>query len=212
MIVIDYQKKSHNDIIHACAGALKSGKVVAYPTDTSYGLAADVSQANAVKKLYQIKGRKFNKAVSIVVPSIKYGQKIVSWDKRVLKLCKKFWPGALTLVLPAKSGAAKFAHGTKSADNFLALRMPKNKIALDLAKFLKKPITATSANVSGQADCYSATEILKQYKKIKNKPDIIINAGVLPKQKPSTIVKIFGNEVKILRQGPISEKALLQAL
>jgi L-threonylcarbamoyladenylate synthase len=87
--------------------------------------------------------------------------------------------------------------------------MPNNKIALDLAKFLKRPITATSANVSGKNDCYSAHEIISQFQNQKNKPDIIINAGTLPKRKPSTIVKIQNHNVEILREGPISKKQII---
>ena len=219
MIVIDYQKKHHKKIIHACVLALKQGRVVAYPTDTSYGLAVDATNKKALRKLYQIKGRDFKKPSSFVVPSLSYAKKNSLWEKSVNKLVKKFWPGALTIVLKTKNKA------------FIAWRMPDNKIAMDLAKILHKPITATSGNVSGQPDCYSADDIIKQFKNKKLKPDIIINAGRLPKRKPSTIVKITTssprpnalggqaslkrrgeNTVEILRQGPISATKIAKAL
>jgi L-threonylcarbamoyladenylate synthase len=95
---------------------------------------------------------------------------------------------------------------------FIGLRMPNNKIALDLSVNLKKPITATSANVAGEPDCYSAAEIIEQYKNQKHKPDIVINAGKLPKRKPSTLVKIDADKIEILRHGPISERQILKAL
>jgi L-threonylcarbamoyladenylate synthase len=81
--------------------------------------------------------------------------------------------------------------------------MPNNTIALDLAKHLKRPITATSANLSGQPDVYSAASIEKQFEKKKFQPDIIINAGRLPKRKPSTVVKVDDGKITVLRQGPI---------
>jgi L-threonylcarbamoyladenylate synthase len=87
--------------------------------------------------------------------------------------------------------------------------MPKNDIALDLSGLLKKPITATSANVAGEPDCYSAAEIIKQYKNQKHKPDIVINVGKLPRRKPSTIVKIDGNKHEVIRKGPVSVKKIL---
>ncbi|MBI3232111.1 MAG: Sua5/YciO/YrdC/YwlC family protein [Candidatus Doudnabacteria bacterium] len=99
-----------------------------------------------------------------------------------------------------------------SADtDFIGIRMPKNNIALDLAKHLKRPITATSANLSGHPDCYSALDVTKQFIKSKDKPDIIINTGKLKRQKPSTLAKIYGNGIEILRQGPITKTQIKNA-
>lgn len=225
MIIIDYNKKHHKKIIDACILALKQGKVVAYPTDTSYGLAVDVSNTKAIKNLYKVKGRDFKKAVSVVVPSVAYAKKIVVWKNIESILAKKFWPlirpdlhrdyvgqaGTITIVSKLKVQSEKYKVLTANS-GFLGLRMPNNNIALDLAKCLKSPITATSANVSGMPDCYSAEEIVEQYKNKKVKPDIIINAGKLPKIKPSTIVKIFNNQIEIIRQGEISTNQILKNL
>jgi L-threonylcarbamoyladenylate synthase len=207
MVIIDYKKQFYKQIIAAAVRALKAGKAVAYPTDTSYGLAVDAGNSQAIKKLYKIKGRNFNKPVHVVVPSVTYGKKIVRWNPTASKLAKKFWPGPLTLVLMLRAKGI----GLKmlSAGNItIGLRMPKNKIAQDLAKYLGRPITATSANVSGRPDCYSADDIIGQFKNQKYHPDIIINAGKLPKRKPSTLVSVSGDVIKILRRGPISEKQI----
>lgn len=212
MIIIDYQKKNHSKIIHACVLALKQGRVVAYPTDTSYGLAVDANNASAITKLYKIKGRNFNKPSSVVVPSQLYAKKLVKWNSVATTLVKKFWPGALTVAL----GLRVQGRGYKqlcSQDGYFSLRMPNNQIALDLSKILKRPITATSANLAGQSDCYSAEDIIKQFKNQKLKPDIIINVGKLPKRKPSTVIKIINEEkIEIIRQGPVSEKQILEVL
>lgn len=217
MVIIDYTKKHHQKIIHACVVALRQGKVVAYPTDTCYGLAVDTENLTAIKKLYQVKGRSFKKAVSIIPSSISAVNKIVTWNSLAEKLAKKFFPGALTIVcpltLPSPSRGEGKGRGWKilsSNSGFIGVRQPKNNIALDLAKVLKAPITTTSANVSGKPDCYSAEDLLKQFGKNKFKPDIIINAGKLPKSKPSTIVKIDGKKVEVLRKGPISEKQIMK--
>jgi L-threonylcarbamoyladenylate synthase len=211
MVIIDYKKQYHKQIITAAVKALKAGRVVAYPTDTCYGLAVDATNIKAIKKLYQIKGRNFKKPVHIVVPSLAYGKTIARWSKQAGKLVNKFWPGALTLVLESRIKNLEFRMLTAKSD-FIGLRMPKNKIALDLAKYLKCPITATSANLSGQPDCYSAGDIVAQFAKQKYKPGIIINAGKLPKRKPSTLARVSGGEVKILRQGPVSEKQISSLL
>lgn len=211
MIILDYKKQNHKQIIKACVTALKLGKVVAYPTDTSYGLAVDVKNIEAIKKLYRIKDRGLNKPVHVIVPSITFAKKIVSWNKQADKLAKKFLPGPLTLVLELRAkgvGLRKLSAGT----GFLGVRMPKNQIALDLVKLLKNPITTTSANpsfhLSGGFDSYSAEDVLKQFTNKKHKPDIVLNAGKLFKHKPSTLVKIDGNKIEILRKGPISEKEI----
>jgi len=231
MVIIDYKVKYHKQIIAAAVKALKQGKAVAYPTDTSYGLAVDAGNIKAIKKLYQIKGRSFNKPVHIVVPSVAYAKRIARWNKPSSLLAKRFWPGPLTLVLELKvSAGGGSAFGGKSkklkvlspGTGTIGLRMPRNKIAMDLAKYLGRPITATSANLSGQPDCYSADEIVAQFsagggsasggQKQKYQPDIIINSGKLPKRKPSTLARVFGDEVKILRQGSVSEKQIIKSL
>ncbi len=216
MIIIDYEKKYHKKIIHACVAALKQGKVVAYPTDTSYGLAADATNTAAIKKLYKIKERQSTKPVHIVVPSVAYAKTIARWNSAAGKLAKKFWPGALTLVLPVAARRGVPSRQLSAGTNSIGLRMPNNQIAMDLAKFLKQPITATSANpslhLSGGYDSYSANDIVTQFGNKKFKPDIIIDAGKLPKNKPSTVLRVKDRMVEILRPGPISEKQIIKIL
>lgn len=197
MIILDYDRKKHKEIIHACVLALKDGKTVVYPTDTSYGLACDMANKKAVKQLNQIKGRSFDKRFTLIAPSIGYARKMGEWSTIAIKLSKKFWPGPLTIVVPLKRQS-----GT------IGIRYPKNQIAHDLAYKLGRPISATSANLSGQPDSYSLRDILRHFGRAKHRPDIIINAGSLLKRKPSTLVKIVANKIEILRRGPISEKQI----
>lgn len=215
MIILDYQKKYHSQLITAAVKALKLGKVVAYPTDTSYGLAADATNMAAVKKMYKIKQRGFNKPVHVVVPSISYAKKIVKWNKTATKLANKFWPGALTLVLPVGTSLGLSLRKLTAGTGFLGLRMPNNKFALDLAKSLGSPMTCPSANPPsgvGGDDSYNAQDIIRQFKLYKHKPDIIIDAGKLPKKKPSTLVKIDGEKIIVLRKGPVSERQITAAI
>lgn len=215
MEIIKYQKKSHQRIIRACAQALKQGKIVAYPTDTSYGLAADTGNLKAVKNLYLVKERRFKQPVHVVVPSAVFAKKNVVWGKAAQKLAKHFWPGALTLVLEIKT-KDKMVLLLSAKSGFLGLRRPNNSIALDLSKYLGRPITATSANpsahLSGGYDSYSAEDVVNQFKNKKHQPDIIIDAGRLPKRKPSTVLKLSQAGLEVLRQGPISEKQIIKIL
>jgi L-threonylcarbamoyladenylate synthase len=220
MITIKYQKQNHKTIVRAVALALNQGKVVAYPTDTSYGLAVDAFNPEAIKKLYKVKERTFKKPVHIVIGSIAQAKQLAEWNAVAQKIAKTFWPGPVSLVLGINSKlpleSQKFLKKFSAGTNTIGLRMPANNIALDLAKALKRPITATSANpsahLSGGYDSYSAMDIEQQFSKQKHKPDIIIDAGRLPKRKPSTFVKIDqkGN-IEFLRIGPISKRQILQA-
>lgn len=214
MEIIKYQKKNHSQIIRVCVQALKQGKVAAYPTDTSYGLAADTGNIKSIKKLYQIKQREKTKPVHVIVPSVAYAKKIVHWNSIASKLAKEFWPGPLTIILPLRSKGLAFTM-LSAHTGFLGVRMPNNKIALDLSRILKMPITTPSANPpSGMTgdDSYSADDVVRKFAGKKYKPDVIINAGSLPRRKPSTMVKIDNGRIFVLRKGPISGKQILKAL
>lgn len=214
MIILDYQKQNHNPIIHAAVEALKRGKSVAYPTDTSYGLAVDATNIKAIKKLYRIKQRESKKPVHVIVPSLAYAKKVVKWNNIAAKLVKKFWPGPLTIILGLRGQGTGYRM-LSAGSGFMGVRFPNNKFALDLCKTLGRPITTTSANPPsgiGGDDSYSAEAIISQFAKYKYRPDIIINAGKLPIRKPSTMVKIDGGKIFILRKGPISEKEIKATL
>lgn len=215
MTILKYNLKIHREIIRNCQKALSAGKIIAYPTDTSYGLGCDIENPKGVKKLYLAKERNFSRPVSVVVPSITYAKKIVQWDRRATRLARAFWPGPLTLVLPLNKEQKQLRKFTGNT-GYLGIRMPDSKISLDLARALKRPITATSANpsahLSGGFDSYSGDDVLEQFTKQKHKPDIIIDIGRIPKRKPSTLVKLTKDGFEILRRGPVSEKQIIESL
>ncbi len=195
---------------------LKTGGIVVYPTDTAYGLAVDATNAKAVTKLYRLKGRDFRKPIHVIVPKHLHTVPYAS-NKGAERLMKKFWPGPLTIVLPLSEKGKSWkllSAGTKT----IGIRLPNHKLALDLAKKFGKPITATSANVSGQTTPYSIAEVKKQFKNRNisakggpasgGKPDFYLDGGKLKPTKPSTVVMIRKNHVKILRLGPIKERQI----
>jgi len=202
------------EIIKQAVSVLRRGKAVVFPTDTSYGLAVDATNPKAVRKLYQIKGRSFKKPIHIVVNSISEARKFVEISNSARKLAKKFLPGPLTLVLPLRENLKNrtlwklLTAGTGA----LGIRIPDHELALLLVRKLKKPITATSANVSGKKAAYSIEEIEAQFSHRKIQPDLVIDVGKLKPVRPSTIVDLTGQSVKILRQGPITLKEINQVL
>lgn len=196
--------KANKEGIKEAVKILKSGGTVIYPTETSYGLGADATNKKAVKKVFAIKKRDPTKPMTIIVSSLKMAKEYADFNSLSLKLAKQYWPGALTLVLPLKKGLAKpiFAQVKGECKN-LGVRLSPNPIALAIVKKLGAPLISTSANLSGDAPGYQIKDIISQFKDKSNKPDLIIDAGKLPKIDTSTVVKAGDKGVKILRQGPV---------
>src|SRR3989338_9047971 len=209
-----------NEIDHAVK-ILKTGGIVVYPTDTSYGLAVDATNLAAVKKLYRLKGRNFRKPIHVIAPLDKsshtpvYGRKwlnrIVRVNARAAKLMEKFWPGALTIVLPLKAKERSWRM-LSAGTGTIGVRYPANSTAQALVEALGRPITATSANVSGKPAAYSIAEAKRQFLKHRLYQDItFLGGGKLPKRKPSTVLSLAGR-VKIIRAGPIIEREIKNVL
>lgn len=188
---------------------LKSGGIVVYPTDTAYGLGVDATNAAAVDRLYKLKGRDFKKPTHVILPD-KYFH-TVQYGSAAKKLMKKFWPGPLTIVLPLIARGKswrKLSAGTKT----IGIRYPDNQTAAALVELFKKPITTTSANISGKDNCYSVAEVKKQFRHVtRNVPIYYLDGGKLRKTKPSTVVSLI-NGVTILRAGPIKEIEIKRAI
>lgn len=196
---------------------LRSGGVVVYPTDTAYGLAVDATNAGAVRKLYRLKGRNFKKPVHVICPHqyyhTSYDDSIcpVRLNQVAVKLMRKFWPGPLTIVLPLRAKGESWQM-LSAGTGTLGIRYPNHPTAQALVEAFKKPITTTSANISGSKNAYSVVEVKKQFKKAKFRPDFYLDGGRLKPTKSSTVVILTGKNAKILRPGPISETEIKKAL
>lgn len=181
---------------------LKAGEVLAMPTETVYGLIADATNQAAVKKIYQIKGRSFNKPLPVICSSFYMVKNFFYVPKILEKLVKKYWPGPLAVRFKVKNKKIKV-----SQNNTVVARVSSYKLLTELARKLGKPITATSANLAGENECYNFSQVISQFKNKKFQPDLII-AGpkVKVKPKPSTIVGWENGNLLVLRQGEIKIK------
>jgi L-threonylcarbamoyladenylate synthase len=195
-------KKPSKKMIEKAAKIIKNGGVVVYPTDTLYGLGVNALNRKAAKKIFEIKGRKYGQPISIAVSDLKQAKKYARFNPLALKLAKKFLPGPLTLILPSKLNLPKALNPN---DKNVRIRIPDNKIILELIRKCRAPLTTTSANLSGGKNPITVREVVKQ---IGKKVDLILDAGKCRYGKGSTIVKI-GAEVEIIREGVISSKELL---
>lgn len=188
---------------------IASGGVIAYPTDTAYGLGADPENQKAVLKIFKIKGRAKEKSLPLIAGNLKIAKKYAILDKLSLQLAKKYWPGPLTLVLAPTTLAKRRLAKQVFQNRKLAIRVPDFDVARKLSLALGRPITSTSANISGEAMCYSKRQVEKQFNGRKEQPDYILDAcwhrqaGRLRKSKPSTIVEVENGKIIILREGEI---------
>ena len=190
-------------IIKEIIAVLDSSFPVILPTDTLYSISVDSTSEAAVHNLFQLKKRNFNKAIPIFVNSIEQASEYFELTDIAHKLTKSFWPGALTLILNSKNKLAK----NLSTTNKVAVRMPNQQLVLEVIKQFGKPITGTSANISGTSNIFDYNKLVEIF---QNKVPIIIKEDMDTDAKPSTIVDCTGRDVQILRIGGISSKKIIE--
>ncbi len=180
--------------VESAAEVLRSGGVVMHPTETCYGLAVDIFNEKALEKLYEIKGRNEKKPVSILVSGLGMAQKYGDFSGEALKLAEKYWPGPLSIVVPRSENLPEFVN---PEENFVSIRFSDFVFCTKLVLALGRPVTTTSANRAGEPQLYKAD--VNGFEGV----DLVIDGGELLKNKPSTIVKVTGESVEILRQGDL---------
>jgi len=187
--------KPTKKLIEKAVDILKNGGLIVYPTETCYGIGCDALNENAVEKVYRVKKREKKKPLSIIVSSLEMMRKYGKITKEVEYLVKKFMPGPLTIVVEKKRTIPDILNPKE-----IAFRISSHPIAQQLVKELDKPITATSANISGSKPIYSSEEIVKIF---NGKVDMIIDSGNLPLIQPSTIIRVKKSKIELIREGAI---------
>ncbi len=180
---------------------LTQGKTLVYPTETCYGLGCDPSNSLAVEKIFHIKKRPENKPMLLVFPNIEMLKKYIVWDTTLEKL-SSYWPGPLTVVAQVLAGAP-LAPALTQINHTVAVRVSSYPFVAELTALFGGPLVSTSANIAGEPNPYTATEIVDRFNKEKIFPDIIIDAGTLPPNPPSTLIQVDHGTVTVLRQGSI---------
>ena len=185
--------------------ALDNGGVGVFPTDTLYGLGADVFSLPALQRIFAIKGRPAELALPVLVAGLDQVESVaLPMSNHAQELAERFWPGPLTLVMRRSPELPDLVTG--GADT-VAVRMPAHRIPLALARRLGRPITGTSANLSGQPDLLDLDSIENQ---LGNLVDYIIRSGPPPEGTGSTVVDITRNEPRLLREGAISLEEIME--
>jgi L-threonylcarbamoyladenylate synthase len=193
---------SKNDI-NSLATRVKSGDIIVFPTETSYGIGCDATNQQAVDRIFAIKKRDKNKPLLIVVPDVESAKKYLVWNDNIEKLAKNYWPGLLTVI--GEYSGNNLARGVVSKNNTVAVRVTDNLWLKEFCQKINCPLVATSANVSGGVPFYDFAEIKNAFSLSlsDNSPDVLVDAGNLPKNPPSTIVDAVGAPIKLIRQGNI---------
>lgn len=200
MIIVKTNKKNISLLINRTIKILKSGGLVIFPSDTVYGLLCDANNEKAVQKLISFKNRPPGKAISVFC-NFKLIDELVKINKQQLKIIKEILPGPFTVILPSKHRVNKLL---ESENRCLGIRITKEQLINGLIEEFGKPLTATSANPAGRPAHYSINTLLNELSdKQKDMIDLIVDAGTLARNKPSTVVDLTEPNVKILRQGDV---------
>ena len=189
------------DAIQQALQVLRSGGLVAFPTDTVYGLGALAFDGKAVELIYAAKDRPVEKAIPVLIADQEDMEKVgMNIPETAYKLASRFWPGPLTCIIPKKPTLPE----SVSATSTVGVRVPNHEITRALLR-MAGPMAVTSANISGQQSP-STTE--KVFSQLSGRIDLILDGGKTQGGVPSTVVDCTGGEIKILRKGPISLEAI----
>jgi len=188
MKIVSIKNTGEANALKQAVAVLRSGGVVVYPTDTAYALGGIYSNTRVRKKIMEIKGRKDEK-FTLIASSASQAEKFFPFTAKQKKIARALWPSPLSLVVTSQ----------------FAVRVPNQAFARKLARAAGAPLVATSANVSGGHNPYSALRTAKAFSGKDAEPDMIIDAGILLKVQPSAVVRVLhSGEIEIIRKGPRS--------
>ena len=186
---------------------IRRGQIVAVRTDTLYGLLADAANEAALRRVFRAKGRPDSKPILLLVDSDAQLARLVRrFPPEFSALASAFWPGPLTMVLPAKSNVSTLV---TAGTGTVAVRLPNSRLVRSLARLTGRTLTGTSANLSGRAGARSADEVVSQ---LRYRVPLVLDSGRVSKSDPSTIVDLTGDGPRILRPGWVSQAAIESVL
>lgn len=206
-MIVKITKDNQTEILIKAVKLLNDGGIIAYPTETFYGLGARFDKEDALKKIYELKKRPTEKAMPLIIGNRGMLSEIAkSINDTASALMDNFWPGPLTIIFNAKKGLSPYL---TAGTNKIAVRIPGESFALYLVREAGFPITSTSANISKMPPADDAETVLKYF---GESIDMIIDSGKTPGGLPSTIVDVTGHKIKIIRDGAIPASELKKFL
>jgi L-threonylcarbamoyladenylate synthase len=194
-----------SDNIREAAKLVKDGRLVAYPTDTVYGLGCDPFDADAVERLVKAKER-VKGSLPVLIDSFKDAERLGEMNGVAAELASKFWPGPLTLVVKTK---VDLPQTVTAGSSLVGLRIPNHEMVRRLIQESGGAIIGTSANISGRPSLTTAGEVLSE---LKGRIDLVMDGGLAPLGRESTVVRVVRDEIIVLRERAISRDDILKAL
>lgn len=191
-----------NKGIEKAVHVIKQGGIAIFPTDTIYGIGCDPYNKESVRRIYDIKSRDVSKPLPVLVYSKEIAERIAFFDKISKKIAERFWPGPLTIILRLTDDNLK---ESLSLTNKIAIRVPNHKCILALLKRCNL-LVGTSANISGES---SFTDPDECFEKLHDY-DIFVDGGTISSDAESTIIEVENEEIKIIREGVLSKKEILE--
>ena len=194
-----------NNILYKAVNALNNHQVIAFPTETVFGLGVFYDDKEAYELLNKIKNRREDKPYTMMIDDANKISQYASIQDKYLPIIKKYMPGSLTILVNAKENVPIYVtHNT----GVIGIRIPSNKEALDLLRFVNKPLLVPSANKADQKPALSEEEV----KAIFKEEISVIVPGKISSGEPSTIIDLTGEEIKLIRKGPIPLEELNQLI
>jgi L-threonylcarbamoyladenylate synthase len=201
--IVALDRREPDKAFSRCRDVIRSGGIIAFPTDTFYGLGADPRNAAAIERLFIIKGRNADQPILLLLPD---AAAVREWTPSVSpaaeKLMMRFWPGPLTLVFTARPDVLL---QLTAGSGRIGLRVPGNEMTRSLLGHLGSALTGTSANRSGEPDPRSAGDVIRQ---LEDRIDLVLDGGPAIGNRPSTVVDVTGGRPRVIRQGAIAEGTL----
>ncbi|HEX5410812.1 MAG TPA: L-threonylcarbamoyladenylate synthase [Terriglobia bacterium] len=206
-VIFKVDRSNLESALEHAARLILSGRVIAFPTDTFYGLGADPFNLAAITELFRIKRRSADRPIPLLVASLDQAADLVADPPQLFfTLAKKFWPGPLTLVVRA---SCQIPLKLTANTGCVGVRWPRLPLAEALIAAVDRPITGTSANLSEQPACATADEVEGQ---VGDSLPLILDGGSTTGDNPSTVVQLQGERARILRHGGVSEADLKEFL
>ncbi|MCG2720709.1 MAG: threonylcarbamoyl-AMP synthase [Thermodesulfovibrionales bacterium] len=196
-------RENNSQVLVSAIKILKKGGIIAYPTETFYALGVKFDLIGSLQNLYEIKKRTRAKALPLIIGRREMlGLVAAPVSRKTLSLMDRFWPGPLTILLAAKENLSEYLTAGTHA---VAVRIPGRSFALDLARAVDFPITATSANISGMPPAQDAETVVQYF---GDSIDLVVDGGKTPGGNPSTIADTTGKDLRIVREGAIEKEVL----
>lgn len=201
----DFKEEINPKELKEAAEIIKQGGIVVFPTETVYGIGTNGLNESAIRKLFEVKNRPLNKPISLLVSDIEmikeYTTNITDLEYKIIE---KFFPGPLTIVLKKKNSIPNIL---TSQGTTVGIRMPDSEIARKLIDLVGVPIATSSANISGNASEIDVQSVIED---LGEKVDCYIDGGKSKIGMGSTVIEVVNNEIKILREGSITKKEIME--